>query len=56
MNRLFDEWTRPFFDVEVLSDGFRQQILAENENHYVVTVEVPGIDMKVWMFLLKRAF
>ena len=46
MNRLFDELTRPFFDVEVLSEWIPPADIAENENHYVVTVEVPGIDMK----------
>jgi HSP20 family protein len=48
INRLFDEWTRPFFDVEGLSEceWMPPADITETENHYVITVEVPGIDMK----------
>ena len=46
VDRLFDEWTRPFFDVEVFTEWMPPADISEAENHYAITVEVPGIDMK----------
>ncbi len=46
INRLFDEWSKPFVDVEMLSDWLPPADIAENENHYMVTLDLPGIDMK----------
>jgi HSP20 family protein len=48
IDRLFDEWTRPFVDVNGLSecDWVPPADITETESHYVITVEVPGIDMK----------
>jgi HSP20 family protein len=46
INRLLDDWSRPLFDTEVLSGWLPPADIAEGENHYTVTVEVPGIDMK----------
>jgi HSP20 family protein len=48
IDRLFDEWTRPFFDVEALSEfaWMPPADITEAETYYVITVEVPGIDMK----------
>jgi HSP20 family protein len=46
INRLLDDWSRPFFDVDVMTEWLPPADIAEGENHYAVTVEVPGIDMK----------
>ena len=46
VDRLFDEWTRPFFDADVCAEWMPPADIAETDGHYAVTVEVPGIDMK----------
>jgi HSP20 family protein len=46
VDRLFEDWTRPFFDMEVLTDWMPAADIAETEEHYAITVEVPGIAME----------
>jgi len=46
MNRLFDELSRPLFDVEPYSDWLPPADITETDSNYVVSVEVPGMDMK----------
>ena len=48
MDRLFDRiWDRDFFELPQLSDGYLPPLdLVETEQNIMVTVDVPGMDVK----------
>lgn len=46
VNRLLDEWANPLFDVDYCPDWMPPADIIETDDHYAVTIEVPGIEMK----------
>ena len=45
-NRFLEGWRNPYYSVEACEDWMPASDISETEKEYVVTVELPGIDMK----------
>ncbi len=45
-NRFFDDWAHPFYRFEDRECWVPASDIAETDKEYVVTVELPGVDMK----------
>ena len=45
-DRFFEGWRYPYYNVEACEDWMPASDISETEKEYVVTVELPGIDMK----------
>lgn len=46
LDRFFEGWRYPYYDVEACEDWMPASDISETEKEYVVTAELPGIDMK----------